>query len=100
MAGIQFGRARGRAAMVGLAFACGALVLSGSAAAATYTPNKLNDHAPNGCTHSDCTLREAITKANNHPGPDTSVLKGGKTYNLSLANVAGEEDANATGDLD
>jgi len=100
MAGIQFGRARGRAAMVGLAFACGALVLSGSAAAATYTPNKLNDHAPNGCTHSDCTLREAITKANGHSGLDTILLQGGKTYNLGLFNTSGEEDANATGDLD
>jgi hypothetical protein len=91
--------ARGLSALVALMG--GALVLSASAFAATYAPNRLGDHTPNGCTHSDCTLREAIDKANGHPGPDALVLRGGKTYNLSQLNIAGQEDeANATGDLD
>jgi CSLREA domain-containing protein len=76
------------------------LALAPAALANTYVANKLGDHAPNACTHSDCTLREAITKANKHPGPDTVVLRGGKVYNLRLVNVAADEDANATGDLD
>lgn len=73
------------------------LALAPPALANPYTPNKLGDHVPNGCTHSDCTLREAITKANNHAGADTIVLRGGKIYNLGLP---GDEDLNATGDLD
>ena len=76
------------------------LVLAPAALANTYVANKLNDHAPNGCSHSDCTLREAVTRANGHPGLDTLVLRGGKTYNLGLDNTAGDEDLNATGDLD
>jgi CSLREA domain-containing protein len=100
MAGSCLG-GRGLTALTGLLVAFGALILSGGALAATYVPNKTGDHPPNGCTHSDCTLREAITKANNHPGPDTIVLKGGKTYNLALPNSGGiPEDQNATGDLD
>jgi CSLREA domain-containing protein len=78
----------------------GALALSASAFAATYAPNKTGDHTTNGCTHSDCTLREAITKANNHPGPDTIVLRGGKTYVLSLPRSMAGEDLNTSGDLD
>jgi len=78
-----------------------ALAISAPAALAdTYHPNKLGDHTPGKCNRRDCTLREAITKANNHAGIDTIVLQGGKTYGLSLSNLAGEEDANATGDLD
>ena len=81
--------------------ALGLMVAVATAAFAnTYVANKTSDHAPNGCTHSDCTLREAVTKANNHLGPDTVALRGGKTYNLGLDNLSGEEDANATGDLD
>jgi hypothetical protein len=80
--------------------ACALLALSSPAWATTYAPNRTSDHAPNGCTRTDCTLREAITKANGHPGLDTIVLKGGKTYELGLDNTAGDEDLNATGDLD
>jgi len=88
----------------GLGVALGALgatlALAPTALANTYVANKLGDHAPNGCTPPDCTLREAIRKANNHAGPDTVVLRGGNVYNLGLSNTAGEEDQNATGDLD
>lgn len=76
------------------------IALSASAQANTYRPNKLGDHVPNGCTRNDCTLREAINKANNRPGLDTIVLRGGKTHTLGLANVGPHDDANATGDLD
>ncbi len=78
----------------------GALALSaGQAAAAgkTYIPNKTGDHAPNGCTHRDCTLREAVLTANAHPGRDT-ILLARKTYDLSIPRT-GEDDPN-TGDLD
>ena len=85
------------ALLTGLA-ACALLILAPAAAANTYTPNKLADHAPNGCTHTDCTLREAITKANNHAGGDTIIVQGGKTYDLSQAGAG--ENLNATGDLD
>jgi predicted outer membrane repeat protein len=89
-----------QAAVVLCGIACAFVALSPSAWASTYVPNRTSDHAPNGCTRRDCTLREAITKANNHAGLDTIVLHGEKTYNLGLDNTAGDEDSNATGDLD
>lgn len=73
------------------------LAFSSIAMAKTYKPNKRSDHAPNGCSKSDCTLREAITAANGRGGLDTIVLRGGKTYSLGLH---GHEDQNAKGDLD
>jgi hypothetical protein len=78
----------------------GALALSaGQAAAAgkTYVPNRTGDHAPNGCTGGDCTLRESVIAANAHPGRDT-ILLARKTYDLSIPR-AGEDDPNS-GDLD
>jgi hypothetical protein len=74
------------------------MAFASTAEANTYTPNRFGDHTPNGCTHQDCTLREAITRANNHPGADKVVLRGGKTYNLAIATT--NEDLNAEGDLD
>jgi hypothetical protein len=71
-----------------------------SAKANTYRPTRTNDPSPNGCKPRDCSLREAITKANNHAGLDTVVLRGGKTYTLGLDNVGAQEDVNASGDLD
>ena len=68
------------------------------AAAKTFKPNKLNDHAPNGCTKKDCTLREAVNKANSTPAKDKIKLRGGKTYKLKIE--GGDEDMNATGDID
>jgi len=76
------------------------LSLATAAFANTYRPNRLGDHTPNGCTRSDCTLREAITKTNNNAGPDLILLRGGKTYNLAQPNTSGDDDLNATGDLD
>jgi len=74
---------------VGVVSALGlALALAPSALANTYVANKTGDHAPNGCTHSDCTLREAIIKANHHPGPDTVELRSKKTYTRSSSPAA------------
>ena len=89
----------GMAAIAAMA-GCALLALAGAAQAATFTPNRLGDHAPGDCTRSDCTLREAITRANDHVGADTIVLRAGRTYRLSLQNGAGDENLNATGDLD
>jgi hypothetical protein len=76
------------------------LALAPIALANTYTPTRLGDPTPNGCKPNDCSLREAVTKANHHSGPDKIVIQGGKTYDLTAPNSAGDEDANATGDLD
>jgi hypothetical protein len=68
------------------------------AAAKTIKPNRLGDHAPNGCTKHDCTLREAVIKANDTAARDKIVLRSHKTYKLKTAGP--DEDAAATGDLD
>ena len=83
-------RAPGRLAGIAAAAATVALALVASSALAapkTYRPNKTGDHQPNGCTHHDCTLREAVIKANNHNGKDTILLKR-RTYNLHIARVS------------
>lgn len=75
------------------------LVGTPGAGAATYEPNTRGDHNPNRCTPRDCTLREAVIKANAHAGRDKIVLKGGRpAYQLRRAGRS--EDAAATGDLD
>lgn len=83
-----------------LATALGAFAtFASNASANTYTPNTTGDHPANGCTPSDCTVREALDAANAHAGADTIVLQGGKVYNVTL-NPSKEENANAAGDLD
>lgn len=74
------------------AFCATLLALAPSALATTYRPDRTGDNPVGGLT-----LREAITLANNHPGADEVIVKGGKTYRLS---VAGIDDLNASGDLD
>jgi hypothetical protein len=78
------------------------MVLAGapSASAATYKPNKLGDHAPGKCNATDCTLREAVIKANGHAGSDRIVLVGGKVYSLTRPGPGEEESVPAKGDLD
>src|SRR4051794_28901613 len=80
-----------------------ALVLAGAAAgpaaAHTYKPTTTADHAVNGCSQNDCTVREAINASNASPEPDTIVLKAGKTYKVTH-DPSNVEDANAGGDLD
>ena len=75
-----------------------ALALAPVASGDTYRPNKLGDHAPDGRTPGDCSLRDAVIKANNHPGADTILLRSGKTYTLSR--LGRGEDSAKTGDLD
>jgi hypothetical protein len=70
----------------------------GPASANTYRPNKINDHRPNGCGNKDCTLREALIKANRHDGGDKLVLEGGETYTLKREGIG--EDSARRGDLD
>ncbi len=86
---------RARRAVGGAIVAAAGLALAPSALANIYHPTKLNDDPKHGLT-----LREAVTKANNRLGTDKIVLLGGKTYDLSIPNSAGDEDADATGDLD
>lgn len=74
-----------------------ALLFAVPASAKTYRPTTTSDHAPGKCNRSDCTLREAITAANNRNGADKVILKGGKTYKLSIAGQ--DEHLNAKGDL-
>jgi hypothetical protein len=88
-----------RALILALTIA-GALALSAGAAVAagkTYAPNRTGDHAPDGCTQRECTLREAVIAANAHSGRDT-ILLARKTYDLSIP-PAGEGDP-SSGDLD
>src|SRR6186997_3002822 len=73
------------------------LAFAAAAGANTYVPNKRSDHAPGGCTHHDCTFREAVIKSNGHPGRDTIVLGSRRPYKLQIA-PAGPDDA-TTGDL-
>ena len=81
-------------------------LLPAAASAATIV---VNDDVDSGSfDHSGCTLREAVSAANNNApfgecngdtaGPDTIVLQSGHTYELQ--NLGGVEDSNASGDLD
>jgi hypothetical protein len=54
-----------------------------SAGADTYVPTRFDDPQPGQCKPNDCSLREAIRKANDHSGLDTVVLGRG-TYELEL----------------
>lgn len=89
---------RRQSGIASIALGVATLWLAAPAPAATYKPNATIDHVPNGCTHSDCTLREAVIKANSHIGGDTIVLQSGKTYKLQLPGMG--EDTSGTGDLD
>lgn len=88
--------------MLGAGLVAATIVLAGapSASAATYKPNKLGDHAPGKCNLNDCTLREAIIKANGHAGSDRIILAGGKVYRLTRPGPGEEEGLPAKGDLD
>jgi CSLREA domain-containing protein len=91
----------GPAGMLGLAGSAVALaiVAVAPAAAHVYKPTTTADHDPNGCTHGDCTVREAISAANASPEQDTILLKAGKAYKVTH-DPSNVEDANAGGDLD
>ena len=73
-----------------------ASVLTQGASAATLNVTKTGDPVPGACTANDCTLREAVRRANTSSGPDRIVLKA-KTYRF--VQVGTDDDALA-GDLD
>jgi len=68
------------------------------ARAATFTITRTDDPAPDGCSASDCSLREAIVTANTAAGPDTIVVPPGR-YVLSIP-PDGTPDDGLDGDLD
>ena len=73
-----------------------ALAATPAARAAVFTPTKTADTADGACDR-DCSLREAITAANENPGADVILLPAG-IYGLTRAGAG--EDGNDTGDLD
>ncbi len=76
----------------------------------TFFPNRFDDITPRGtgvtCLNTtgvdgsnDCTLREAIIKANATAGTDTIMLQAG-TYTLSVARNAADHSSSSTGTLE
>jgi len=77
-----------------------ALLLAPAAAGKTFVVNKRGDHPPNGCTKKDCTLREAVIRANNRPGADRIELPSRKPYRLGIPFDADAPDPSPlSGDL-
>ncbi len=74
------------------------LTLPAGAQGEAFKPNKKSDHAPNGCTKKDCTLREAVIDANATPEKDSITLSKGKPWKVKRTGT--NEDAAADGDLD
>ena len=81
------------------ALLCTAPLLGSTAPAlgSTYKPTRTSDPIPDACLPADCSLREAIIRANHHPGTDRIELAGGKTYNLAVP--ANLDDTETNGDL-
>jgi hypothetical protein len=88
-----------RFGMLVVASAAAALTLAATAGAATFKVTKKGDPVPGSCTASDCSLREAVRKANNRNGADKIVLPGKGPYDLSQPG-AGDEYGEEGGDLD
>lgn len=63
--------------------------------AATFSPTRVDDPAPDGCLPNDCSLREAILAANEAVNPDLIVLAD-LVYELGLNGT----DTDDNGDLD
>ena len=87
---------RGLTTRAGLVAALAFTALAGSASAATLKVNRTGDPVPGVCTRSDCTLREAVRRANGSPGPDEIVLKA----RTSTLQQAVDDDEALVGDLD
>ena len=78
--------------------AAGALALAPSAAPAdTFKPTRFDDPTPGVCKRNDCSLREAISKANHTDGGDRVVLDAGN-YTIEIPETLG--DNNKGGDFD
>lgn len=67
------------------------------ASAALITVNKTDDHNDSVCDSVDCTLREAILKANATVEADEISLVAGPVYTLT---IGGQDDSGLLGDLD
>jgi hypothetical protein len=81
-----------------LGASCILLAAAGPAAAKTFEVNTRSDHTPGKCSPKDCTLREAVIRANGHDGQDRIVVPGGDPYPLTRG--GSDEDAAKKGDLD
>lgn len=68
-----------------------------SASGLALTVTRLDDPDPDGCTPTDCSLREAVIASNASPGVDTILLSAG---GYALTRAGSGEDLSATGDLD
>src|SRR5688572_28935299 len=72
---------RAIAIRAGMVAGLAVLVTAGSASAATLKVTKTSDPVPGACTANDCSLREAIRRANSTGTADKILLKA-KTYEL------------------
>ena len=68
-----------------------------TAQADTFRPTRFDDPVPGKCKPNNCSLREAVIKANKHQGKDRIVLGAG-TYVIELAETIGDD--NQGGDFD
>jgi hypothetical protein len=84
--------------LVPLVFVAAAVTAVGSASQAgeRFIVTRGDDPAPNGCSPTDCSLREAVITANTTPGADTIDVP--RRVDLSIGGTG--EDAAATGDID
>ncbi|MGH2925751.1 MAG: choice-of-anchor Q domain-containing protein [Solirubrobacterales bacterium] len=73
------------------------LFAAAPALAKTFVPTRHDDPIPDSCKPHDCSLREAITAANNRVGPDVVRVPRGH-YKLALPDTG--NDDNSDGDLD
>jgi hypothetical protein len=73
------------------------VLLAVPASAATFKPTRHDDPNPGNCKPDDCSLREAVIKANAHVGVDVVKLGHG-TYRLEIPQAL--PDTPETGDLD
>jgi len=76
-----------------------AVVWAAAAEANTFKVTRTNDPNPGACTRSDCSLREAVLRANARLGADRIVLPNSRrAYRLTRASTG--EDLAMDGDLD
>ena len=87
---------RGITIRAGIAAALAALAVASTAEAATLKVTETGDPVPGACTSNDCTLREAVRRANASAAADKIVLR---ARNYGLQQVGFDDDATA-GDLD
>jgi hypothetical protein len=75
------------------------LMVVGSATAATYRPTRHDDPPPGRCKAHDCSLREAVRKANRHAGRERILLGKGR-YRLTIPEAPADPNDSSAGDLD